>query len=110
MAAIASQEFLVLGQRMAGEVEVEHFLLVLELVGFRPRRHVRQRFVRFGDGGSRFLGGEGVEQVALAEALIVLPIRRRLNGAGQGLHQLRAVAAETIERPALMSRSIVALD
>ena len=80
---------LVLGQRMAGDVEVERFLLVLQLLGGGP----------FGDVGQARRCGlrppsplprfERLEQIELAVAAVLLDLARRLEGAGQRFPELR---------------------
>ena len=42
MGAKATKLFIVLSQRMAGHVEIEDFLFILELFRLRPFRHIRQ--------------------------------------------------------------------
>ena len=83
----ALQHALVLGQRMAGEVEVERFLLVLELLGLGPFGHVGQRHVG-GRGGAAVLGA-AAEQAHLAGLAVALQVAGGLDGARQDVQQLR---------------------
>src|SRR5262249_42923211 len=105
---------LVLRQRVAGDVEVERLLLVLELLRLGPLGHVGQRHVG-GDGGPAL--GEGAEQAHLPGLAVALQVAGRLDGARQDVQQLRPPAAggrgarrpKRSKAPALMSFSTAAL-
>ena len=84
-----------LRQRMAGEIEVERLLFVLQLFAIRPFGNVGQ-----GLDGRRGIGPgtlEDVEEIALAGAAVVLNFACRLQRLRQNVHPLRPAGLEAIE-------------
>src|SRR5262249_54930303 len=84
----------VLGQGVAGEVEVKRFFLILELLRRRPLGHVGQRLDHVTDHAG-LVAAKGVEQVALTKPSITLPVAACLQGTWQDVDEL-GTAAEAV--------------
>src|SRR5207249_11629205 len=91
----ASQITLMLGKRVAREIKIKSLLLILELFAVGPFGNVRQTLT-CGQLIRRTVR-EGIEEITLATAAILLQLPGGLQSFGQNQHPLRTAGTKTIE-------------